>query len=173
MSDPIQAAENVLARWKSDPAPRHDGIPAIRSLEALLTHARTLEAELARLREPLGDGAALLTDLRTGYKAADWPRNGEEDYNYWKAEVLSDRAAAFITRQSAELARKTAVADAYWEIVESYRAENAELREAWAKVRAEIEAARDSSARGSLVKVGLNRALAILAQHTPQTGKEG
>lgn len=31
---------------------------------------------------------------------------------------------------STELARKTKVADAYWEIVESYKAENAELRAA-------------------------------------------
>lgn len=57
-----------------------------------------------------------------------------------------------------------AVADAYWEIVESYKAENAELRAAWAKVRAEIEA------RSRCGDSTLAEALAILAQHAPKEG---
>lgn len=105
MSDPIQAAEDVLADFSYYKA-LSGSTKLFDALTALLTHARTLEAELAR---------------------------------------------------------KSAVADAYWEIVESYRAENAEMREAWAKVRAEIEA--EVGGPDLSRSDGLRKALAILAQH--------
>jgi len=44
--------------------------------------------------------------------------------------ILARRAADYIEKQAAELARKTTVAEAYWEIIESYKKENAELRAA-------------------------------------------
>lgn len=44
--------------------------------------------------------------------------------------ILARRAAAYIEHQAAELARKTTVAEAQWEIVESFKKENAELRAA-------------------------------------------
>lgn len=48
MSDPLQAAEDALAQCAKGFF-HHPGQDDLRkSLEALLTHARTLEAELAR-----------------------------------------------------------------------------------------------------------------------------
>lgn len=89
--------------------------------------------------------------------------------------ILARRAAAYIEHQAAELARKTAVSDAYWEIVESFRAENAELRVAWEKVRAEIEAKARLYDDEELCEsepdnriYWMREALAILAQHAPQ-----
>lgn len=73
MSDamnPIQAAEDVRAKWHDDTA---DIWALADCVEPLIKHARTLEAELAR---------------------------------------------------------KSTVADAYWEIIESFKAENDELRAA-------------------------------------------
>lgn len=65
-----------------------------------------------------------------------------------------------------------AVADAYWEIVESYRAENAELRAAWAKVRAEIELTSMPIKGGGAYAKGWSEAkaqdAAILDQHAPK-----
>lgn len=124
MSDPIQAAEDVLAEYRD--ASLHVDIRLARTadaLEALLTHARTLEAELARLREPLGDGAELVSSLEV---LSSVLRSECSD----ACADCVEKAAAFITRQSAELARKTTVADAYWEIIESFKKENAELRAA-------------------------------------------
>ena len=69
-ANPIQAAEDVLAKWHADTA---DIWALADCVEPLIKHARTLEDELAR---------------------------------------------------------KTAVADAYWEIIESFKKENAELRAA-------------------------------------------
>jgi len=100
--NPIQAAEDVLARWKSDPAPlKADG----------RQHASDLRT--------LGRG------IRRVYPGDDW---------HQAADVV-DNAADHIEHQAAELARKSTVSDAQWEIVESFKKENAELRAALEKVR--------------------------------------
>lgn len=103
MSDSLQAAEDVLAKWHDDTA---DIWALADCVEPLIKHARTLEDELAR---------------------------------------------------------KTAVVEAQWEIVESFKKENAELRQAWEKVRAQIEA--EVGGPDLSRSDGLRKALAILAQH--------
>ena len=144
MSDamnPIQAAEDVLAQCAKGFL-HHPGQDDLReALSSLLAHARTLEAELTHLREPLGDHKELVDRLNGIYRipitdgfgpvgSGDEPDNPNEFVRRFETPPISKEAAAYLEHQAAELARKPAVADAYWEIVESYKVENAELRAA-------------------------------------------
>ena len=106
MSDamnPIQAAEDVLARFPSGIATWKQTEILAAALSALLTHARTLDAELLRLREPLGDHKELVEQLSAF---------SDKHKTITYSTDFAKRVAAYIERQAAKLARKTAVVGA-------------------------------------------------------------
>ena len=161
MSDamnPIQAAEDVpseeavLAFFSGAPV---QGIRAIRRIYAL---ARTLDAELARLRER---SAASNDDIcQTLGKALGYPWFKDDQKNFPGATeengvCVGDHIAESIASEAAaELARKSTVVEAQWEIVESYKKENAELEALLASLTSvseeDVERAREAIDRQAI-----------------------
>ena len=119
--NPIQAAEqhDILIRTVRNNFD-HDGVLTRTQTRWLIEAAEQMYAELARLREP-GDHKELVEQLSAF---------SDKHKTITYSTDFAKRVAAYIERQAAKLARKTTVADAYWEIIESYKAENAELRAA-------------------------------------------
>jgi len=76
----------------------------------------------------VSDAETMVCDLRS-LGGPDAERMADET-RLTALVILARRAADYIEKQAAELARKTTVAEAYWEIIESYKKENAELRAA-------------------------------------------
>lgn len=150
MSDPIQVAEGVLgdhkelverlkapANWLKQPrgvdwkdaVSEYDRAP----FEAA-AYIERQAAELAQLHEKTGVGITVGGGLLVYGTVEAVSRVGnyimlDSSHPVEKEDVRRSLARA-LQEAEAELARKTTVADAYWEIIESFRAENAELRAA-------------------------------------------
>ena len=122
--NPIQAADELIRELD---AGYPESVGGLRErVEAIRDHAEALEAELARLREP-GDGARYIVDLQQCAMLV--AMLVKTDYSEPIARGMIE-AAAYIERQAAALAHKTAVAEAYWAMLEAFKAENERMKAA-------------------------------------------